>query len=173
MGWHITILPGMASRRSARASALLFHRGHEHSGRFADGARNWAWLMSLFSHGTHGDMAARPANAVSAGCYANVIRDIEDFVGTFPAARHPAAEHGRRWATAWRRSRVAAWVHDYAPPIRAMILATPAFRVKLYVRLRSRAAAWQARGKAFIKSYVKAKMLTHDPARPRNIRMIR
>ena len=27
----------------------------------------------------------------------------------------------------------AAWVHDYAPPIRAMILAVPAFRVKLYV----------------------------------------
>ena len=30
---------------------------------------------------------------------------------------------------------VAAWVHDYAPPIRAMVLATPAFRVKLYVPL--------------------------------------
>ena len=30
---------------------------------------------------------------------------------------------------------VAAWVHDYAPPIRAMILATAAFRVRLYVPL--------------------------------------
>ena len=28
---------------------------------------------------------------------------------------------------------VTAWVHDYAPPIRAMILATAAFHVKLYV----------------------------------------
>ena len=27
----------------------------------------------------------------------------------------------------------AAWVHDYAPPIRGLVLATPAFRVKLYV----------------------------------------
>ena len=27
------------------------------------------------------------------------------------------------------------WVHDYAPPIRALILATPALRVKLYVPL--------------------------------------
>src|SRR5205807_5299524 len=55
---------------------------------------------------------------------------------------------------------VTAWVHDYAPPIRAMILATAAFHVKLYIPfaipflrvLRPR----------FVKSYVKAKMLTHD-----------
>ena len=30
----------------------------------------------------------------------------------------------------------AAWVHDYAPPIRGLILAAPAFRVKLYVPVR-------------------------------------
>ena len=29
----------------------------------------------------------------------------------------------------------AAWVHDYAPKIRCLILATPAFKVKLYVPL--------------------------------------
>lgn len=28
---------------------------------------------------------------------------------------------------------VSAWVHDYAPPIRGMVLASPAFKVKLYV----------------------------------------
>ena len=28
---------------------------------------------------------------------------------------------------------VAAWVHDYAPPVRAMVLVTPALKVKLYV----------------------------------------
>src|SRR5262249_51346075 len=59
----------------------------------------------------------------------------------------------------------AAWVHDYAPPIRGLILATPAFRVKLYVpfavpllRLRQKLL-----GPGFVKSYVKANMLTHDP----------
>jgi esterase/lipase/SAM-dependent methyltransferase len=58
-----------------------------------------------------------------------------------------------------------AWVHDYAPPIRALVLAVPAFRVKLYVplaipflRLRQKLL-----GGGFVKSYVKAKMLTHDP----------
>jgi SAM-dependent methyltransferase/esterase/lipase len=57
-----------------------------------------------------------------------------------------------------------AWVHDYAPPLRGMILATPAFRVKLYVpgaipllRLRQRLF-----GPGYVKSYVKAALLTHD-----------
>ena len=29
----------------------------------------------------------------------------------------------------------AAWVHDYGPPLRGLVLATPPFRVKLYVPL--------------------------------------
>ena len=60
----------------------------------------------------------------------------------------------------------ATWVHDYAPPLRAMVLASPAFRVKLYVpfalaflRLRLK-----FQNKAFVKSYVRPGMLTHDPA---------
>ena len=61
---------------------------------------------------------------------------------------------------------VAAWVHDYAPPIRAMILATPAFRVRLYVPLAIPSLRLKQKflGPGFVKSYVKAKMLTHDPA---------
>src|SRR5205807_2367309 len=57
------------------------------------------------------------------------------------------------------------WVHDYAPPVRALILATPAFRVKLYIpfavlllRLKQKIF-----GGGFVKSYVKGRMLTHDP----------
>ncbi len=64
---------------------------------------------------------------------------------------------------------VAAWVHDYAPPIRGLILATPAFRVKLYVpfavpllRLKQKLL-----GPGYVKSYVKAKMLTHDAEQAR------
>ena len=58
---------------------------------------------------------------------------------------------------------VAAWVHDYAPPIRAMILATAAFHVKLYVPVRDSGAANEKSCSArFVKSYVKSKILTHD-----------
>ena len=66
---------------------------------------------------------------------------------------------------------VAAWVHDYAPPIRGLILGAPAFRVKLYVpfavpllRLKQKLF-----GPGYVKSYVKAKMLTHDARTSRGL----
>ena len=45
-----------------------------------------------------------------------------------------------------------------------MVLATPAFRVKLYVPLAMPALRLRIKlgGRAFVKSYVRAKMLTHD-----------
>jgi SAM-dependent methyltransferase len=51
-------------------------------------------------------------------------------------------------------------VHDYAPPIRAMILATAAFHVKLYIPFVI--PALRIFRPQFVKSYVKSKMLTHD-----------
>jgi alpha-beta hydrolase superfamily lysophospholipase len=33
----------------------------------------------------------------------------------------------------WAPCSVATWAHDYAPGIRCMVLASPAFKVKLYV----------------------------------------
>jgi len=58
-----------------------------------------------------------------------------------------------------------AWVHDYAPPIRALILATPAFRVRLYVPFAIPSLRMKQKflKPGYVKSYVKAKMLTHDP----------
>ena len=60
---------------------------------------------------------------------------------------------------------VAAWVHDYAPPIRAMVLATAAFHVRLYVPLALPALRLKEKiiGPGHVQSYVKARMLTHDP----------
>ena len=59
---------------------------------------------------------------------------------------------------------VIAGIHDYAPPIRAMILATAAFHVKLYVPFAI--PVLRMKEKLFdpgeVKSYVKSKMLTHD-----------
>ncbi len=60
---------------------------------------------------------------------------------------------------------VAAWVHDYAPTIRALILATAAFEVRLYLPLAILALRLQQKffGSGKVTSYVRAKMLTHDP----------
>ena len=62
---------------------------------------------------------------------------------------------------------VATWAHDYAPRIRGLVLASPAFKVKLYVpfALPGLRLMRALRGNFFVTSYVKAKLLTHDPAR--------
>ena len=61
----------------------------------------------------------------------------------------------------------AAWVHDYAPLVRAMVLASPAFSIKLYVPFARPGLALmhKLRGNFFVNSYVKSKLLTHDRAR--------
>lgn len=61
----------------------------------------------------------------------------------------------------------ATWVHDYAPKIRALCLASPAFDIKLYVPFAKPGLTLlsKLRGNFFITSYVKAKMLTHDEQR--------
>jgi hypothetical protein len=62
---------------------------------------------------------------------------------------------------------VSTWAHDYAPKVRCLVLASPAFKVKLYVPFaRSGLRLMQAlRGNFFVNSYVKSKFLTHDPIR--------
>ena len=61
----------------------------------------------------------------------------------------------------------ATWVHDYAPAIRCMVLAAPAFRIKLYIPFARPALALLHRlfGDFTVQSYVKPEYLTHDPER--------
>src|SRR5256885_9090842 len=111
---------------------LLFHRGHEHSGRWqetvdsleVDDVAIFAW--DARGHGYS------PGNRGAANSLLDVIKDVDCF------ARHISKEHGIPFenmivlAHSLAAVTVTAWVHDYAPPIRAMILATAAFHVKLY-----------------------------------------
>jgi alpha-beta hydrolase superfamily lysophospholipase/SAM-dependent methyltransferase len=151
--------------RPTDKALLLFHRGHEHSGR-------WEELVAALDLGDVAVFAwdARghgrsPGERGSAENLAVVVKDVDEFV------RHIAGHHAipMRNMVVLAHSvgavTVTAWVHDYAPPIRGLVLATPAFRVRLYVpfavpllRLKQRLF-----GRGFVKSYVKARMLTHDP----------
>lgn len=144
---------------------LLFHRGHEHSGRWAEvvemlGLEDVA-VFAWDARG-HGRSAGERGSAENFGA---MVKDVDAFV------RHVGEHHGFELknmivlAHSVGAVSVAAWVHDYAPPIRAMILATPAFRVRLYVPLAIPSLRLKQKflGSGFVKSYVKAKMLTHDP----------
>ena len=139
---------------------LLFHRGHEHSGRWRETVDSLGLDdVAIFAWDARGH-GRSPGERGTASSLHDVIKDVDAF------ARHISGTHGIPFenmivlAHSLAAVTVTAWVHDYAPPIRAMILATAAFHVKLYVpfaisflrMLRPR----------FVKSYVKSKMLTRD-----------
>ena len=148
----------------ARKGLLLFHRGHEHSGRWQEtvealGLEN----VAVFAWDERGH-GRSPGERGSAESLAVVIRDAEAFARHVSETYGIAPENTVVMAHSVGAVVAVAWVHDYAPPIRGMVLGVPAFRVKLYVpfalpflRLRQRLF-----GPGYVKSYVKAKMLTHD-----------
>jgi alpha-beta hydrolase superfamily lysophospholipase/SAM-dependent methyltransferase len=144
---------------------LLFHRGHEHSGRWSEFVQLLALDdVAIFAWDArgHGRSAGKRGSADNFG---TLVKDVDAFV------RHVHDEHGFALENmivlghSVGAVTMSAWVHDYAPPIRAMILATPAFRVRLYVPLAIPSLRLKQKfmGPGFVKSYVKAKMLTHDP----------
>ena len=149
---------------------VLFHRGHEHSGRLQhvvdelglDEFATFAW--DARGHGrSPGPRGDSPSFAAS-------VKDVDAFI------HHVAAEYRIRMediaviAQSVGAVYIATWAHDYAPPVRCLVLAAPAFKVKLYVPLARRGLELRLRlsGNFFVNSYVKARFLTHDPERIRS-----
>jgi alpha-beta hydrolase superfamily lysophospholipase/SAM-dependent methyltransferase len=152
---------------AARRAVLLFHRGHEHSGRLVHLANELALEdFDLFAWDARGH-GRSPGERGFSPSFGTSVRDVQTF------AEHVGRAHGFPLpsiaviAQSVGAVLAATWVHDYAPPIRALVLASPAFRVKLYVPFARSGLALmhRLRGKFFVNSYVKAKFLTHDPER--------
>ena len=169
--------PEKPPEHSATRALVLFHRGHEHSGRFDELARRLGLAgFAVFAWDARGHGKSRteagvtPHEAGGTACptstdsFACLVRDADCFV------KHLVREHGIAIedvavvAHSVGAVIAAAWVHDYAPPIRAMVLASPAFRVKLYVPFALQFLRLQRKlqRKAYVKSYVRPGMLTHD-----------
>jgi alpha-beta hydrolase superfamily lysophospholipase/SAM-dependent methyltransferase len=151
-------------REPAEKAILLFHRGHEHSGRWQQTvdvlALNDIAIFAWDARG-HGRSAGERG---AANNFADVIRDVDAFARHISKRYEIPIENMIVLAHSLAAVSVAAWVHDYAPPIRAMILATAAFHVKLYVPfavpfLRMKQKLF---GPGQVKSYVKSKLLTRD-----------
>lgn len=153
------VMPG-----SSRRAIVLLHRGHEHSGRIAHlveeldlpGFDFFAW--DARGHGqSPGERGYSPS-------FATNVRDLQTFI------EHIGASHvidiGNIAVIGQSVGAViaATWVHDYAPKIRALVLAAPAFDIKLYVPFARQGLALLKRikGNFFVNSYVKARFLTHD-----------
>jgi alpha-beta hydrolase superfamily lysophospholipase len=152
---------------TARGAIVLLHRGHEHSGRVAhiadelglDDFAVYAW--DARGHGrSPGERGHSPS-------FAHSVRDLDCFVDHVRETGGFEMDQVAVIAQSVGAVLASTWVHDYAPGIRALVLASPAFDVKLYVPFaRQGIALWQAlKGTFFVNSYVKARFLTHDPAR--------
>ncbi|MEZ6069927.1 MAG: bifunctional alpha/beta hydrolase/class I SAM-dependent methyltransferase [Pirellulales bacterium] len=153
-----------APATSSKKALLLFHRGHEHSGRFQDFIDRlamddcWAFAWDARGHGhTEGERGYAPS-------LTTLVRDLECFVEHIADKHRITVDNMAVVANSIGAIVVSAWIHDHAPPLRATVLATPALRVKLYVPLAIPALRLLSlvRRKAFITSYVRPRMLTHD-----------
>lgn len=157
--------PATVSADGPRQAVLLFHRGHEHGGRMAHLVDEldlphydffaWDARGHGLSPGARGDSPS----------FATSVRDVQTFIEHIGAQHGIAEEDLAVVAQSVGAVIVSTWAHDYAPKVRCLVLASPAFKVKLYVPFARPGLkllhAW--RGNFFVNSYVKAKFLSHDP----------
>jgi alpha-beta hydrolase superfamily lysophospholipase len=153
-----------------RGSIVLFHRGHEHSGRMAHLVDELNLPdFDVFAWDARGHGRSPGVRGFSPS-FGTSVRDVQTFMDHLDAAHGVKIDEVYVIAQSVGAVLASTWVHDHAPRIRGMSLASPAFKVKLYVpfartgiRLLTR-----LRGPFFVNSYVKASLLTHDPERIRS-----
>lgn len=152
---------------ASRGAIVLLHRGHEHSGRVAHLVDEldlpafdfFAWDARGHGH-SPGERGFSPSLARS-------VRDVDEFVAETARVSQQPVERIAVIAQSVGAVLAATWLHDFAPKVRCAVLASPAFKVKLYVPLARPGLGLmqKVRGNFFVKSYVKSKFLTHDPDR--------
>jgi len=158
-----------AASKPMRA-VVIFHRGHEHSGRLqhiVDGLDLPDYATFAWDARGHGRSPGPRGDSPS---FADSVKDVDVFVRHISAHYGIPIENIAVVAQSVGAVLAATWAHDYAPRVRCLVLAAPAFKVKLYVPF-ARAGLgllYKLRGNFFVNSYVKAKFLTHDPERIRS-----
>ena len=153
-----------APTSSSDKAIVLFHRGHEHSARWQEFIDHivlddyWFFAWDARGHGKS------PGDRGYADSFGQMVKDADEFVRHVSAKHDIPLENMGVIAQSVGAVLASVWVHDYAPPIRALVIATPALRIKLYVPLAIPGLRLlnRVKGKAFIKSYVKPRLLTHD-----------
>ena len=152
------------AKKQSDKAIILFHRGHEHSGRMQEIVEVLDMEdFHFFAWDARGNGKSDGVRdyADDFGCY---TRDADVFVRYVSENYDIPIENMAVLGHSVGAALVAAWVHDYAPRIRAMVLGTPAFRIRLYIPLAipSLRLAWKLGMMKFVPSYVKPKVLTHD-----------
>ncbi|HEY1122681.1 MAG TPA: bifunctional alpha/beta hydrolase/class I SAM-dependent methyltransferase [Haloferula sp.] len=150
--------------QGATRALVLIHRGHEHADRWdpvipsleMPDTAIYAWEAR-----GHGQSDGRRGHATG---FMQYVRDLDTFI------RHLQVTHGltpeRTVVVAHSVGAViaATWVHDFAPRIAGLVLATPALDVNLIVpgALTNIRLMQKLKPDATIKSYVRGSWLTRD-----------
>jgi alpha-beta hydrolase superfamily lysophospholipase/SAM-dependent methyltransferase len=149
----------------AKGALILIHRGHEHSGRVRNLVRELNLEgFSAFSWDSRGH-GHSPGDRGFAPSFGHIVRDLDTFSNYVTANYGVSREDTVVVANSIGSIVAAAWVHDCAPRIRAMVLAAPAFSIKLYVPFALPLLRLQMKlvKEPFVKSYVRPGLLTSDP----------
>lgn len=158
--------PSQSPSRDKKA-VVLFHRGHEHGGRMAHLVDELTMTDTAFFAWDARGLGRSPGKRGHAESFAELVKDVDCFI------KHICDEHGFNsndivvLGQSVGAVLLSTWVHDYAPKIRGMVLAAPAFKIKLYVPGASKMIATRQKltGVFTVNSYVKAHYLSHDPER--------
>jgi alpha-beta hydrolase superfamily lysophospholipase len=159
--------PATQSDDGPRKAVVMFHRGHEHGGRMVHLPAEldlpdydffaWDARGHGLSPGARGDSPS----------FATSVRDVQTFLDHISATHAIQQTDMAVLAQSVGAVIISTWAHDYAPKVRCLVLASPAFKVKLYVPFARPGLKLlrQWRGNFFVNSYVKARFLSHDPER--------
>lgn len=155
------------SPNTNKKAIILFHRGHEHSDRMAhlvDELKLTDFDFFAWDARGHGDSPGARGDAPS---FAACVKDIQYFLQHIQHQYNIDENNIAIIGQSVGAVLSATWVHDYAPKIRALCLASPAFDIKLYVPFAEPGLRVlnHIKGNFFIQSYVKSSMLTHDKER--------
>lgn len=156
-----------ATEGNGKKVIVLFHRGHEHSGRLQHIVDELVMPDTHFyAWDARGHGQSPGARGYSPGL-ARSVQDVDEFVRFVAKDAQVSTEDIIVIAQSMGAVLVSTWVHDYAPKIRGMVLVSPAFKVKLYMPFaRTGLELMQRiRGQFYVNSYVKGKFLSHDPER--------
>ncbi|HLB30211.1 MAG TPA: alpha/beta fold hydrolase, partial [Gammaproteobacteria bacterium] len=115
-------------------AVLLFHRGHEHSARLIDLVEqlNLGEDFAYFAWDARGN-GKSPGERDYAETFSVYARDADCFASHISDKYKIEISQMALIANSVGAVIACSWVHDYAPPIKALVMAAPAFRIKLYI----------------------------------------
>jgi len=143
---------------------VLLHRGHEHAGRMIETgdalAETDRWIFALDNRG-HGESPGQPGEAVS---FSQLRHDLDAFIRHLEESHRLSPPQLTIVAHSVNAVVASGWVLDHAPDLRGLVLVAPAFSIRLYLpgAIPALGLLTKLNPEARVRSYVNARLLTHD-----------